>query len=56
MLQPNTWMQIPFRFQIGILNWYSGQTGGVEYLCMLGFNVTIDLNVSLAQANVEVER
>ena len=57
MLQPNTWMQIPFRFKIGIHKWYLGQTGmGVGYLCMLGFIFTFDLIVSLAQAMVQVER
>ena len=55
MLQPNTWMQTPFRFKIGIRKWYLGQTGGVRYLCMLGFSFTFDLIGSLAQANVEVE-
>ena len=54
MLQPNIW--IPFCFKIGIHKWYLGQTGGVGYLCMLGFSVSFDLIVSLAQAKVEVER
>ena len=56
MLQPNTWMQIPFRFNIGIYKWYLGQTRGVGYLCMLGFSFTFDLIVSLAQTKVEVKR
>ena len=56
MLQPSTWMQILFRFNIGIHKWYLGQTGGVGYLCMLGFSVTFDLIISLAQAAVEVKR
>ena len=30
MLQPNTWMQIPFRVKISIRKWYLGQTGGVD--------------------------
>ena len=50
-------MQIPFRFKIGIHKWYLGQTGGMGYLCMLGFSFfTFDLIVSLAQEKVEVER
>ena len=49
-------MQIPFRFKIGIHKWCLGQTGGVGYLCILGFSDTFDLIVSLAQAKVEVER
>ena len=49
-------MQIPFRLKIGIQKWYIGQMGGMGYLCMLGFNVTFDLIVSLAQTKVEVER
>ena len=56
MLQPITWMQIPFRFKIGIHKWYLGQTGGVGYFCMFGFSFTFDLIVSLAQTKVEVER
>ena len=56
MLQPNTWMQIPFCFKLGSHKWYLDQMGGVGYLCMLGFSVTFDLIVSLAQANVEVEK
>ena len=27
MLQPNTWMQMPFRFKFGTHKWYLGQTG-----------------------------
>ena len=56
MLQPNTWMQLLFRFKIDFHKWYLGPTGGGGYLCMLGFSVTFDLIVSLAQAKVEVER
>ena len=56
ILQPNTWMKIPFRFKIGIHKWYLGQKEGVGYLCTLGFSFTFDLIVSLAQAKVEVER
>ena len=56
MLQPNTGIQIPFRFKIGIHKWYLGQMRGIGYLCMLGFSVTFDLIVSLAQAEVEIER
>ena len=56
MLQPNTWMQIPFRFKIGIHKWYLGQTWGEGYLCMLVFSFAFDLIVSLARAKVEVER
>ena len=32
ILQPNTLMQIAFRFKMGIHKWYLG-TGGVGYLC-----------------------
>ena len=56
MLQPNTGIQIPFCFKIGICKWCLGPKGGVGYLCMLGFSVTFDLIVSLAQAEVEIER
>ena len=55
MLQPNTLLQIAFRFKIGIHKLYLG-TGEVGYLCKLGVSVTFDLIVSLAQAKVEVER
>ena len=54
MLHPNTWIQIPVRFKIGIHKLYLGQTGGVGYLCML--SVTFDLIISLAQVKVEIER
>ena len=58
MLQSNSWLQIPFRFKIGIHceRWYLGQTGRMGYLCMHGFNFSIDLIVPLTQTKVDVER
>ena len=49
MLQPNIWMQIPFRFKIGICKWYLGPIGEVGYLSMLGFSVTFDLIHSVTE-------
>ena len=49
MLQPNIWMQIPFRFKIGICKWYLGPMGEVGYLSMLGFSVTFDLIHSVTE-------
>ena len=49
-------MQMPFRFTISIHRWYLGEMGGVEDLCMLGFNFPFDLIVSVAQAEVQAER
>ena len=52
-LQPNMWMQMPFRSNIGFHKWYLGETGGVGDFFILVFSFTFDLIVSLAKEKVE---